>query len=177
LRGPPGSRVDRPPGAHSIRFVGDHPFRAAWLTRDLNALADNLAPEVVLHSPVITTPFRGREAAIELYGVLFEAFGEFDITDELAAGETHAFFWRGDLDGRTIEGADLVRLDGEGRISEVRVLIRPLVDIGRFARAVGPPLAGRRGPIRAFVLRSLALPLGALLAVADFVASRLIVRR
>jgi hypothetical protein len=157
--------------------VDAHPFRAAWLTRDLDAWADHLAPDVVLHSPVITAPFRGREAAIELYGVLFEAFGEVDITDELAAGETHAFFWRGDLGGRRIEGADLIRLDGQGKISEVRVLIRPLVDIGTFARAVGPRLAGRRGAIRAFALRLLALPLGAILAVADFVASRLIVRR
>jgi hypothetical protein len=160
-----------------MRFVDVHPFRAAWLTRDLDAWASHLAPEVVLYSPVITTPFRGRDAAIELFGVLFETFGEFDITDELAIGETHAFFWRGGLGDRTIEGADLIRLDGEGKISEIRVLIRPLVDIATFASAVGPPLARRRGPIRAFVLRLLALPLGAILAVADFVASRLIVRR
>lgn len=154
-----------------------HPFRAAWLTRDLDAFADHLAPDVVLHSPVITAPFRGRDAAIELYGVLFDAFGQYDITYEFAAGESHAFFWRGDLGGRRIEGVDLIHHDGDGKISEVRVLIRPLVDIGAFAGAVGPPLAGRRGAMRALVLRLLTLPLAAILSIADFVASRLVVRR
>jgi SnoaL-like domain len=165
------------PTPRSIQFVDVHPFRAAWRTRDLDAFGDHLAADVVLYSPVITTPFRGRDAAIELYGVLFDAFGDFEITDEFAAGESQAFFWRGELGSRRIEGVDLIHLNGEGKISEVRVLIRPLVDIGTFAGAVGPPLAGRRGRIRAFALRLLALPLGAILALADFVASRLVVRR
>jgi hypothetical protein len=157
--------------------VDVHPFRAAWRTRDLDAWADVLAPDVVLHSPVLTRPFRGREAAIELYGVLFDALGDFDITDEFAAGDSHAFFWRADAGGRRIEGADLLRFDDHGKISEVRVLIRPLVDIAAFAGAVGPPLAGKRGRIRAPLLRFLTLPLRAILAVADTVASRLTQRR
>ena len=154
-----------------------HPFRAAWRTRDLDAWADALAPDVELHSPVVKTPFRGREAATELYGVLFDALGDFDITAELAAGDSHAFFWRADAGDRRIEGADLLRYDEHGKITEVRVLIRPLVDIAAFAAAVGPPLAAKRGRIRALLLRFLTLPLKAILAVADAVASRLVQRR
>jgi hypothetical protein len=86
-------------------------------------------------------------------------------------------FGAGGAGRRRIEGADLLRVDSAGKISEIRVLIRPLVDIGTFARGVGPPLAGRQGRIRALALRLLSLPLGAILAVADLVASRLVVRR
>jgi hypothetical protein len=158
--------------------AGDvHPFRAAWLTRDLDAWTAALAPDVVLHSPVVTTPFEGREAARELYGVLFDSFGHVEITDELAAGDTHAFFWHAEVGGRQIEGADLLRADGRGQIHEARVMIRPLVNIGVFAGAVGPPLAAKRGRLRGTLLRALTLPLQAMLAVADVVASRLALRR
>jgi hypothetical protein len=157
--------------------VDDHPFRAAWRTRDLDAWAGALAPDVELYSPVIKSPFRGRDAAIELYGVLFQALGDLDITDEFSGGDTHAFFWHADVGGRRIEGADLLRHDAQGRITEVRVLIRPLVGIGTFAGAAGPPLAAKRGRIRALLLRILTLPLMAILAAVDAVASRLTLRR
>jgi hypothetical protein len=157
--------------------VDDHPFRAAWQTRDLDAWAGALAPDVELYSPVITSPFRGRDAAIELYGVLFDALGDVDITDEFEAGDTHAFFWRANVGGRRIEGADLLRHDTQGKITEVRVLIRPLVGIGTFAGAAGPPLAAKQGRARAWLLRTLTLPLRAIFAVADLVASRLSQRR
>ena len=154
-----------------------HPFRAAWQTRDLDAWAGALAPDVMVHSPVIRRPFSGREAAAEVYGVLFDAFGQVEITEELSAGDSHAFFWRGELGDRVIEGADLVRMDGQGRVREIRILIRPLVDIGVFAAAVGPQLGARRGPARGLALRLLALPLRAVLSVADAMASRLAQRR
>jgi hypothetical protein len=150
-----------------------HPFRAAWHTRDLDAWGEALAADVVLHSPVITSPFRGREAVIELYSVLFAALGPVEITDELAATDTQAFFWRADIGGRGVEGADLFRMNADGKISEARVLIRPLVDIATFAGAVGPPLAAKRGRGRAVALRVLMLPLRAILAVADSLAARL----
>jgi hypothetical protein len=164
-------------GRYCSASVDEHPFRAAWRTRNLDAWADALAPDVVLHSPVVRTPFRGREAARELYGVLFDAFGDFEITDEFAAGDSHAFFWRADLGGRRIEGTDLVRFDGHGKIVEVRVLVRPLVDIATFAGAVGPPLAAKRGRFRAPLLRILTLPLKGILALAEALATRLTLRR
>jgi hypothetical protein len=79
--------------------------------------------------------------------------------------------------GRRIEGADLLRSDERGKITEIWVLIRPLADIAAFAGAVGSPLAAKRGSGRAPLLRFLTLPLKAILLVADAVASRLVQRR
>src|SRR4051794_30293487 len=126
---------------------------------------------------MIQAPFRGRETATELYGVLFEALGEVEITDEFAGGDSHAFFWRAAAGGRSIEGADLIRVDEQGKISEIRVLIRPLANIATFAAAAVPPLAAKRGPIQAWVLRVLTLPLRAIFAAVDFLAPRLTQRR
>ncbi len=154
-----------------------HPYWAAWQTRDLDAWGEALAPDVVLHSPIVRTPFRGRDAAIELFSVLFQALGEIEITDELAFQGTHAFFWRIDVGDRKVEGTDLLRTDENGKIAEIRVMIRPLVDIADFAAAIGPSLGAKRGPGRALLLTLLTIPLKALLLVVDTVASRLVQRR
>jgi ketosteroid isomerase-like protein len=156
--------------------VDVHPYRAAWQTRDLNAWAEALDVDVVMYSPVFKTPFRGREAAVELFGVLFEALGEVRITDEFVSGDSHAFFWRADAGGRWIEGTDLLRRGEDGKIVEITVMVRPLVGIAAFAGAVGQPLAAKRGAWRAAVLRLLTPALKATLAVADVVASRLVQR-
>jgi hypothetical protein len=154
--------------------MADHPFRAAWRTRDLDAWIEALSPEIVLRSPAVRAPFRGRPAARELYGVLFETLGEVEITAELAgAGNTHAFFWQAEVAGRRIEGADLMRYDEQSRIAEIRVLIRPLVAIAVFVSAVGPPLAARRSPTRGRLARLLTLPLEGILTLVDVAGSRL----
>ena len=156
---------------------GSHPFRAAFENRDLDTWVDALAPDVVVHSPIIRAPFSGREAVAELYGVLFSALGHVEFTGEFAVGDSHAFFWRADVDGRWVEGADVLRHDEHGKISEITALIRPLADIAVFAAAIGPPLARKRGRVRVPMLRLLTLPLQAILAVADVVATRFVQRR
>lgn len=161
-------------GSLSWGAMEDHPFKVAWRTRKLDAWIDALSPEVVLRSPVLSKPFHGRPAAKELYGVLFEAFDEFEITDELADGGAHAFFWRGSIGGRRIEGADLIRHDEHGEIAEIGVLIRPLADIAVFASAIGPPLVGGRSSARGALTWLLTFPLKGLLRVADAIACRLI---
>jgi hypothetical protein len=132
-----------------------------------------MAEDVVLYSPVITDTFNGREAARELFGVLFEALESFEITHEFAGERTHAFFWSATGGGRGFEGCDLVFEDGTGKISEIRVQIRTLVGIARFASAVGPPLARSRGPVRAAVAALLNPTLQPLFAAIDSLATSL----
>jgi hypothetical protein len=157
--------------------VDRHPFRAAFETRDLETWINQLADDAVAHSPMFKAPFRGRETLAELYDVLFSAFGDFEITDEFTAGDSSAFFWRGEMKGRTIEGVDLLRKDREGKISEITVFIRPLVAIADFGAGAGPPLARRRGRFRSFLARVVAAPLRALFAITDVIGTRLVLRR
>src|SRR3954464_5925424 len=86
--------------------MGEHPFRRAWETRDVDAWAAALADDVVVHSPVITSPFAGRAAVRELYEVLFAAFGRVDIFAELTGGDARMFSWRGEMGGRLVAGED-----------------------------------------------------------------------
>lgn len=157
--------------------VEEHPFRRAWRTRQLDTLVGAFAEDVVLRSPLLSAPFVGREVAAELYGVLFERFGDVEFTAELADGAMRAFFWRAQLGAGTVEGADLIRHDEQGMIREVQVLLRPLSGLGAFAAEMGPPLARRRGPGRALAAAMLTRPLRWLLALADAISPRLVMRR
>jgi ketosteroid isomerase-like protein len=150
------------------------PFGEAWRTRDLDRWIDALAPDVVLHSPLLSTPFRGRQVARDLYEVLFATFGEFTITDRSRSGDTEIIAWRGDLKHRTVEGVDVIRYRPEGDIAEVRVLMRPLTAIGVFASAVGPPFARRRSRAAGAVTRLLSAPFGPLFRIVDRVSPRLL---
>ncbi len=154
--------------------MGVHPYRAAWETRDLSQWSNDLAQDVVLRSPIVRAPFRGRKAALELFEVLFDALQDVKITDECDAGDMHMFRWRANASGEAIEGVDLIRHDLDGKVSEITVLIRPLVSIGAFAAAVGPGLARKRVRLYGPLVRAMAMPLTILLTFTDAIASRFI---
>ena len=154
-----------------------HPYRAAWETRDLDPWIAALAPDVRLRSPILRRPFQGREEARELFEVLFGAFGTVELMHEFGTGDTYSFFWRGELKGRWVEGADLIHHNADGEIYEVSVLIRPLVDIATFAAVMGPLLARRRGRVRGVIATLMVLPLRGLFALIDTTAARLSLRR
>jgi hypothetical protein len=154
-----------------------HPFRAFWESGDLGSWIDALAPDVELHSPLITAPFRGRQTAAELYGVLFDRLDDFEVVDEFSTGSSYVCFWRADVGGRRIDGADFIRSNAQGKIAEVKVLIRPLVSITAFARGIGPPLAAKQGRLRAVLVGLFNIPLRFVAALTDLVAPRLVLRR
>ena len=97
-----------------------HPFPAAVQARDHSSLVETLAPDVVLHSAVTNALFEGRETVGELYAAVIASFEEVEVVDEFSNGDAHAFFWRGRIDGRFVEGADRLRLDGDGKVRDAQ---------------------------------------------------------
>jgi SnoaL-like domain len=145
-----------------------HAFPAAIAARDVNALIDTLAPDVVLYSAVTGTPFEGREVVADTYRSVLESFEELRIVDEFDDGDTHAFFWEGRMEGRFVAGADRIRLNPDGTVREITVLGRPLSGVATFLTGIGPRLARRRrGGVVATLLRVTALPLPPLLGLLD----------
>ena len=145
-----------------------HPFAAAIQARDHAALVDTLAPDVVLHSAVTRTTFDGRETVAELYASVIDSFEEVEVVDEFSNGDTHAFFWRGRIEGRFVEGADRLRLDGAGKVREITVVARPLSGLATFLTGIGARFARRRrGRVVATMLRVTARPLPPMFAALD----------
>jgi hypothetical protein len=125
----------------SAATLGAKRFRAAIERRDLDAVAELLAPDIVFHSPVTFHPFTGRETVARLLGEVAQVFEDFRYTDELAVAGARALVFRASLGEREIEGVDLLRFDGDGLIADFTVLLRPLSGLVPFARAMAERVA------------------------------------
>lgn len=114
-------------------------FRVAIERKDLAAVAELLALDVVFHSPVTFHPFLGRETVSALLGEVAQVFEDFRYTDELAMDGAHALIFRAGVAGtdREIEGIDLLRFDEDGLIADFTVMLRPLSALVPFAQAMG----------------------------------------
>lgn len=151
-----------------------HPYRVLWEERDPDQGVQALSPNVVLHSPLIETPFVGRAVAIDLFASLLAAFDEVTITGEFAGDGEHVFRWVATTQDGQIEGVDIIRHDVGGDVAEVTVFVRPLTGLGTFSAVLGPSFARRRGVIRGVAAKLIGAPLRPLLKMVDFAAARLV---
>jgi hypothetical protein len=117
-------------------------FRAAVEARDLGAMIDTLAPDVVFNSPVAFKPFEGRETVGRVLEAVLNTFEDFRYTDELDRDGVHALVFRARVGDKQVEGIDLLRLNGDGQIADFTVLVRPASGLMALAEAMGPKVAG-----------------------------------
>jgi hypothetical protein len=116
-------------------------FRAAVEAGDLGAAHDLFAQDIVFHSPITFHPFIGRETVTRLLGLVEQTFEDFRYTDELQADGAHALIFRASVEGRELEGVDLLRFDEDGMIADFTVMLRPLSGLMPFAQAMGEKVA------------------------------------
>jgi ketosteroid isomerase-like protein len=102
-----------------------HAYLAGQTSDDLGEL---LADDVVFFSPIVYTPQRGKDittmyllAAKQTLGA-----GDFRYTKQVTNGDTAMLEFETTLDGKYVNGVDIIRCDDSGRIVEFRVMIRPL---------------------------------------------------
>lgn len=109
-----------------------HPTLAKWhelvQSRNIAGLNALLADDVVFHSPVVHTPQAGKALALMYLGAAFKVFfnESFRYVRELADGNGAILEFELEIDGVTINGVDMIRWNGEGGISEFKVMLRPL---------------------------------------------------
>jgi hypothetical protein len=112
-------------------------FREAAEQHDIAAAEQLFAPGIEFHSPATFHPFVGRETVTALLRIVADTFEDFRYTDQLEAGDVHALIFRAAIDGREIEGIDLLRLDEDGLIEDFTVMLRPISGLLPFAQAMG----------------------------------------
>jgi SnoaL-like protein len=117
-------------------------FRTAVEGRDLVAMIDSLAADVVFNSPVAFKPFEGRETVGKVLEAVFNTFEDFRYTDELDGDDVHALVFRARVGDKQVEGIDLLRLNDDGQIADFTVLVRPASGLMALAEAMGPKVAG-----------------------------------
>jgi ketosteroid isomerase-like protein len=104
------------------------PFRAAIEARDIEAAIALLSDDVVFHSPIAFTPYRGRDSVGAILRVVFQVFQDFRYVREIGAPDQpdHALVFRATVAGKELEGCDFLHLARDGSITELTVMVRPL---------------------------------------------------
>jgi hypothetical protein len=150
-------------------------FREAFEARDLDAIVESLAPDVVINSPISRRiSFRGREEARRLFEIVLDLLGETRYTQELVDGDVRVVVLHARLAGRELHEVQLMRLDGEGRVKELTLFMRPLPGITALAAALGPRLARRKGRLAAALVAGYARPLAVVTEIGDRISTRLV---
>jgi len=131
---------------------------------DVEAAIACFAPGIVVHSPITQRiRFSGVDQASDLFRRVFEVVGDVTFYETVGEGEpTQVIFWRGRVGSHYLEEANLLRLDDEGRITEMTVFMRPIPGLLALASALASSLASRKGRGRALAVRAVLGSLGVL---------------
>lgn len=105
-----------------------HEFRRAVEAADLDAMMALCRDDVAFCSPVVFTPYRGKDALRQILAAVMEVFDDFRYVREIGAPDArdHALVFQAKVGDKDIEGCDFVRTDEDGAISELTVMVRPL---------------------------------------------------
>ena len=125
-------------------------FERAVEARDLDALVGALAPDVTFRSPVVYCPYEGREVVSKIIEAVIQVFDEFEYVQRFEADGTAALIFKASVGDRELDGLDLLRLDEDGLVSELTVMVRPMSGVHALAAAMaeqlermGVPVPGR----------------------------------
>ncbi|HEY8478545.1 MAG TPA: nuclear transport factor 2 family protein [Spirillospora sp.] len=113
-----------------------HPFRAAAEAGDRDAIEAMLADDVVFTSPVAFKPYTGKTVTAAILRAVQRVFGGIRYVREISDGRDHALLFEATIGDLTISGCDFLRMNEEGRIAELTVMVRPLSAAKALAEAM-----------------------------------------
>jgi hypothetical protein len=111
-------------------------FRSAIESWDRDALAAALAEDVVFRSPVVFKPYEGRDATLFVLDAVSRVFEDFSYIDVLEGESSAALVFRARVGDRELEGLDHLAFDADGRVTELRVMVRPMSGMHALAEAM-----------------------------------------
>lgn len=111
-------------------------FRAAAEAKDFSAAKELFAEDVTFKSPVVFKPYEGRDAVGVLLGAVVQVFEDFRYTDHTETGDTATLAFSASVGGKELDGIDLLRFDGDGKIREMQVYIRPMSGVHALAEGM-----------------------------------------
>ena len=116
-------------------------FTAAVHSEDAEALTDALADDVVFRSPVVFRAYEGKPvvSAILTEGAM-KVFEDFRYVERFEDGDAAALIFKARVGDREVDGLDLLRFDGDGKVAELLVMVRPMSGLNALAEAMGREL-------------------------------------
>ena len=105
-----------------------HTWHDLVRSRNTKGLALLLADDVVFHSPVVHTPQVGKAITLHYLSAAFHVFfnESFRYVRELSGPREAVLEFQVQIDGISVNGVDMLTWNEEGKITEFKIMIRPL---------------------------------------------------
>lgn len=106
-------------------------------------LDDMLTEDAVFYSPAVFAPQRGRATAVAYLRAAEQMFSgtDFHYVEKWFGERSAVLHFAADVDGLSVEGIDMIHWNEDGKITSVKVMIRPFKAlqgvIGRMAELLG----------------------------------------
>lgn len=109
-----------------------HPTIKSWhqllSRRDTTGLDNLLADDAVFHSPIVHTPQRGKDVTALYLSAAFQVLvnDSFHYVREVEGDNDAVLEFAVVIDGVQVNGVDMIRWNAEGKITDFKVMLRPL---------------------------------------------------
>ncbi len=111
-------------------------FKGAVESGDPARMEAALAEDVVFRSPVVYKPYEGREVTMAVLRAVLQVFEDFSYVDEAEGERSAMLIFRARVGDKEVEGLDHLTFDDEGRVTELRVMVRPMSGMYALADAM-----------------------------------------
>lgn len=112
--------------------------------RDASRLDELLSDDAVFYSPVVHTPQVGKAITRKYLAAALQVFFNetFRYVREVNGARDAVLEFEVELDGITVNGVDMLKWNDAGRVTEFKVMLRPLKAVNLIHQKMGAMLAG-----------------------------------
>jgi hypothetical protein len=105
-----------------------HAWHALIAERNIKNIPTILSEDIVMHSPVVHTPIVGKKMVTLYLTGAFHTFltPDFKYIRELSSDSTAILEFTTVVDGIIVNGVDMISWDETGKITDFKVMVRPL---------------------------------------------------
>ena len=135
-----------------ISLEGHSPNLQKWFdwmegSHDAAGLDAQLAEHVVFRSPVVHTPQEGKAITMAYLTAAGQTLGgdTFHYTRIFDCGDKAVLEFECVMDGISVNGVDMIEWDDQGKITDFKVMVRPLKGMQAVHAAMGAMLAKMKG--------------------------------
>jgi hypothetical protein len=101
-------------------------FRLAAETKDFSRVDELFAEDAVFRSPVVFRPYEGRDAIKVLLEAIVQVFEDFRYLEQVETGDVAVLMFEAMAGDRQVQGVDILKFGGDGRVVEMTVMLRPM---------------------------------------------------
>ena len=112
-------------------------FRAAAEAKDFEAGRNLFAEDVTFRSPFVHKPYEGIDALTFLLGNVVQVFENFRYVSHVETGDTAVLMFEADVNGRQLQGVDILKFGDDDKITEMTVMVRPMTGLAALGEEMG----------------------------------------